>query len=489
MKYRDYITPFIFGFIGIFSFAPFSIKPLIFFSYAYLISQLIYKNKNRFYKLFFWSLAHWGFGMSWLIVSVYYYGETSLVITFIIFILLLLLLMVAFSAPLFFISRALISLLSPNNIINILLISSVLIINEWTMNFLLYGIPWLISGSILLDTFSQNIYPFLGISGGSLLIFIISGLLASAWDHKKRLFYVLATIPFLLSIPYEHKTSNDKDYDLNFSIIQPSTDPFLKYKNGYASKIEDNIYKLLPGASANSKLVILPEAELPYPAQDNRFNNFKMNMPENVIMGVWSYRNENLYNSIINTSNNNTYDKVHLVPFGEFIPFSKQLRGLISFFDMPMSYVQRGKDQYQSFYLSSERNINISTLICFDIAFSETVRKSNISSKFIVNVSNDTWFGNSIGPYHHLDISRVRAIENNRWLIRAANDGFSAIIDNNGTIVDKLNKGEKGVLNGSLKYISERTFYSKHGHSIVILFSFLMLFCSSIINICRKISV
>lgn len=154
-----------------------------------------------------------------------------------------------------------------------------------------------------------------------------------------------------------------------------------------------------------------------------------------------------------------------------------------------MSYVQRGKDQYQSFYLSSERNINISTLICFDIAFSETVRKSNISSKFIVNVSNDTWFGNSIGPYHHLDISRVRAIENNRWLIRAANDGFSAIIDNNGTIVDKLNKGEKGVLNGSLKYISERTFYSKHGHSIVILFSFLMLFCSSIINICRKISV
>ena len=67
--------------------------------------------------------------------------------------------------------------------------------------------------------------------------------------------------------------------------------------------------------------------------------------------------------------------------------------------------------------------LNFAPLICFDIAFSNTVRKSNKSSYFMINISNDTWFGESIGPYHHLDITRVRAIENNKWIIRSTNDG------------------------------------------------------------------
>jgi apolipoprotein N-acyltransferase len=153
---------------------------------------------------------------------------------------------------------------------------------------------------------------------------------------------------------------------------------------------------------------------------------------------------------------------------------------------MPMSYVNKGNNSQMPFKLEKRGETAISPLICFDIAFSETVRKSNISSKFIVNISNDTWFGDSIGPYQHLDIARVRAIENNKWLIRSANDGISAIIDNKGTIVDKLSKGERGVLNGTLQFKDEPSFYSKFGHGIILIFSSLILGICVIINLCKK---
>ena len=120
-------------------------------------------------------------------------------------------------------------------------------------------------------------------------------------------------------------------------------------------------------------------------------------------------------------------------------------------------------------------NIKISTPICFDVAFPNTVRKMNISSLLMVNVSNDTWFGNSIGPYHHLSIARVRAIENNRYTIRSTNDGISAIITNNGTIVSLIEKGKSGILEGNVKFISKRTFYSKIGYLFFISLSFIIV--------------
>ena len=104
----------------------------------------------------------------------------------------------------------------------------------------------------------------------------------------------------------------------------------------------------------------------------------------------------------------------------------------------------------------------------------------------MINISNDTWFGNSIGPHQHLEIARVRSIENNRWMIRATNDGFSAIIDNNGTIVDKLEKGISGVLNSSIRLEKRRTIYSKYGYFLPYLVALLIILISAIINICSR---
>jgi apolipoprotein N-acyltransferase len=178
---------------------------------------------------------------------------------------------------------------------------------------------------------------------------------------------------------------------------------------------------------------------------------------------------------------------MHLVPFGEYIPFISSLRGIISFFDMPMSNVKHGNKNQHNISIFDDKTINFAPLICFDIAFSNTVRKSNKSSYFMINISNDTWFGESIGPYHHLDITRVRAIENNKWIIRSTNDGFSAIITNNGTIVDKIEKGITGVINSGINIEKDRSFYNMYGYFIPYILSILIILISAIMFKCRKI--
>jgi apolipoprotein N-acyltransferase len=232
----------------------------------------------------------------------------------------------------------------------------------------------------------------------------------------------------------------------------------------------------------------LPEAELPYTYESKNFDDFKkkIDFKKTIIGGIWHNSDGNLYNSMVNFAFEGIYNKVHLVPFGEFTPFISSLRNLISFFDMPMSDVTSGNYNQDPILVSSNPVIKAAPLICFDIAFGNTVRKSNISSLFMINISNDTWFGNSIGPHQHLDIARVRSIENNRWMIRATNDGFSAIIDNNGTIVDKLDKGVSGVLNSSIKLEETRTIYSKYGYYLPYLLALSILIFSVIINICSR---
>jgi apolipoprotein N-acyltransferase len=139
-----------------------------------------------------------------------------------------------------------------------------------------------------------------------------------------------------------------------------------------------------------------------------------------------------------------------------------------------MSNVSHGNKNQQTIRILD--GIEVSSPICFDIAFPNTVRKMNKSSLLMINISNDTWFGNSIGPYQHLSIARVRAIENNKWTIRSTNDGVSAIISNKGTIVDYLDKGRSDILEGQVELTYESSFYSLIGYKFIYLLSFMIVF-------------
>ena len=216
--------------------------------------------------------------------------------------------------------------------------------------------------------------------------------------------------------------------------------------------------------------MVWPEAPLPYISESARSKNLIKKIKKPLISGFFSYQDGNLYNSIINSEQEIKYNKRKLVPFGEYIPFESFLRGLISFFDMPMSNMTRG---------DSPKKMNVgygsfSPLVCFDIVFGEMVRKDVKSSNYLINVSNDTWFGNSFGPYQHLEISRIRSIENNIPIVRATNDGISALIDSKGTIVDYMGKGNSGILHVKLVPTDVRTFYNKHGNLLLYICLFIV---------------
>ena len=153
----------------------------------------------------------------------------------------------------------------------------------------------------------------------------------------------------------------------------------------------------------------------------------------------------NFYNSMLIVNNNfeiiQSYNKRKLVPFGEFLPFENILN------NFGFKKITEG---HGSFFKRQKNNnllidkLNILPLICYEIIFTDLIQKSDENTNLIINISEDGWFGKSIGPDQHFAKSIFRAIENNTFLLRSANRGVSAIIDNKGKIIKKLNRNEAG---------------------------------------------
>ena len=203
-----FLIPFIFGILGVFAFAPFSLKFLIIPSYSYLIYLVFFTADNGlFKKLTLWTLGHWGVGVSWIIVSVYYYGETSIATSSIIYILLVIILSLVFTCPLLLIRVFLNSFKINNNFYKSLVVSSLLMLGEFSRYYLLNGVPWLIPGNIYLDTITQNIYPFFGVSFSSLLIYLLCSNIVISYHDKKRYYLIIFFI--LVTIFPNHKEINN----------------------------------------------------------------------------------------------------------------------------------------------------------------------------------------------------------------------------------------------------------------------------------------
>ena len=466
---RKYFEPVLFGSIGVLSFAPFSFKYALVVSYTYLIYKLFKSKDNRnLNNLFLWSFGYWAIGTSWIIVSIYYYGNVSLIGSVSLFLILSIGCIIFFFLPILLLKRVIIN--KSNNLL--LLVPFVLILVELGRYYFLGGFPWLLPGYIFLDTPYENLYGLIGVSGLSLLLYLFVAANVALYSNKIFLlaFNSFLLISFLIPNIFENNIS-DEDV-VNFAIIQPSTDPFNKFDNDYLNDIEDEFISSSSQAAEIADILVWPEAPLPYTSESLRSQNLIKNIEKPLVSGFFSYQEGNLYNSIINSEQEIKYNKRKLVPFGEYIPFESFLRGLIAFFDMPMSNITQGDAPQQM-------NVgygNFSPLVCFDIVFGDMVRKDVKSSNYIINVSNDTWFGNSFGPYQHLEISRIRSIENNIPIIRATNDGISALIDNKGTIVDYMEKGTSGILHAKLVPTDVRTFYNQYGNLLLYLYLLIVSF-------------
>lgn len=142
-----------------------------------------------------------------------------------------------------------------------------------------------------------------------------------------------------------------------------------------------------------------------------------------------------------------TYLKQKLVPFGEYVPLQDMLRGLIAFFDLPMSDFARGDVEQ---LLLQAKGYQIAPFICYEVVYPEFAASLAAKSDILLTVSNDAWFGHSIGPLQHLQMAQMRALEAGRWMIRATNNGVTVLIDPYGRIVEQIPAFTEAVLYGEV---------------------------------------
>ena len=172
------------------------------------------------------------------------------------------------------------------------------------------------------------------------------------------------------------------------------------------------------------------------------------------------------------------YHKRELVPFGEYTPWYDTVIKLSDSLDIPLSNLSHGSDSQKEIFFNDTKLL---PLICFESTFPNLL-KSDIENEIIINISNDGWFGNSLGPYQHLQITQIRALEFNRYILRAANTGLSAVINNYGEIVEYIPINKQGRLSGSAPINLDRSFYSRYGDIFVLMLLFLTLLSKGLIR-------
>ncbi|MDI1471824.1 MAG: apolipoprotein N-acyltransferase [Thermodesulfovibrio sp.] len=495
---KKYFLCFLSSILLILSFAPFD---LFFFAWVSLLPLFLFLYNAPDYKTVFKGGLIFGFfyflgNVYWIYHSLYYYGSVPLFLSYIIVILLSLYL--ALYPALF---SLIYKNLLRNNLPTSLYAPFIWVSLEVLRTYFLTGFPWALLGySQYKFLIIAQIVDITGIYGLSYLIVLFNCFIFDFWIfRKKKTLYpllpyysiisstILVITIFVLCIVYglNRLDSYENNNKFRVAVIQGSIPQNEKWDFNKINEIL-NIYKnLTVKANAyNPKLIVWPETAIPFIFEKNRYlteDLIKFVKEQNVylLFGSIMERQKDKYtNSAILIDPNGTvayyYDKIHLVPFGEYVP----LRKILFFIDK----LTVGIGDYQP---GSSYNVAITpfgkfaTLICYEIIFPGQVRKFyNKGGNFIVNITNDGWFGNTAGPYQHFSIAVFRAIENRKPLIRSANSGISGFIDSSGRIINKTNLFERKYFVSDIQINNKISFYTKYGDIfayICIVFSLIFL--------------
>jgi len=234
-------------------------------------------------------------------------------------------------------------------------------------------------------------------------------------------------------------------------------------------------YQRLTAPYWQRDLVIWPEAAVTVFVQQARpfldaMNALARRSGAALILGIPSYQEKPdgqvafRNSAIVLGRGDGIYSKRRLVPFGEYVPLERWLRGVIRFFDLPMSHAEPGARNQPLLRAGPWR---VAMAICYEIAYPDLVRRDAAEADVIVTISNDSWFGRSIGPHQHLQMAAMRALENGRYVLRATNSGITAIIAPDGRVARELPEFEAAVLDGEFMGMTGTTPYGRIGNALL----------------------
>lgn len=456
-----------------FSFAPFYLAPLALLSLGLgfvLLSQTKDWREAAFYGWLF-GIGKYAVGASWIYVSIHEQGGASEALASV-----LVGVFVAGMAAFSGVFGGLFGLLrSDHRLAEAVAFVCAWIGMEWLLTWFLTGFPWLFAGYGVMETWLAGLAPIGGVllmsaavaasavaavyvvtlrgRPGAVALVFLGVLWGGAFGAQQIAWVSLA----------EPKTA---------ALVQGNVEQITKWAPSNRLPILKR-YAALTEPYWGADIIVWPEAALTlFAAQAqpwlNQWQRRGKRTGSSLLLGLPDVqqlsadeatpRFENTAQVVGDGSGR--YVKRRLVPFGEYVPLEGLLRGVIGFFDLPMSTSEAGSEHQIAMMAGG---VKIGTAICYEVAYPELVRRDAQQAAVLVTISNDAWFGGSIGPHQHLQIARMRALENARYLLRATNNGLTVVVDERGVVQASLPQFEQAVLAGRWRPASGHTPFTRWG--------------------------
>ena len=502
-----FLAPFLLGAITTLSFPPYNFTFINFFSFSILLFLILIVNKKtqskyrkkKSNRYFFYLGCAFGFGFFllgnyWISISLTHDEIFKGVIPF------ALILIPLFLSLFFGLAILVVGSFSDKSICFILFFSLIFSIFEFLRGNLLTGFPWnLISYTWSWSIESVQILSLMGaytLSLISLTFFCIPFLFFQNKIIKKNVvFFLIFLIIFIGNYLYGSYKINNNSYDFDESINVKIVAPNFSLKDYNTQSEIDQLKRLIKisNPEKNKKtLFIWPEGIFYESNLQNIVlykNLFVNKFSENhlIALGINNFtdsddlKNKKYFNSLVILNHKleilSVYNKVNLVPFGEFLPFEK----ILSKFGLKK--ITRGYNSFSAGDIRTIINLGnkfdgklILPLICYEIIYPGKIKTKNQNPDLTINISEDAWFGQSIGPYQHFSKAIYRSIEEGIFIARSANKGISAFIDPNGKVIKSLNTGESGNIELNFPYFNQTTLFSNYGNKIFFLIIMLYIF-------------
>ena len=482
MKKRDLLLCLFSAVLLIFSFPKFDLEFLAWLALVPFFYAIEGKGLFESFRLGFITGAFSFLGIVyWIVVAVHTYGNVPLVLS--IFILLLLVAYLSLFTGVFACLTRFIQVHS--GLESVLFTPFVWVALEYLRSFLLTGFPWAELGHYqYLNLPFIQMADMTGVYGPSFVIVLVNATLFSVFRQgSKRVFplreIAITAVLLLAALIYGYVKMGEIDREisrqpsLRIGLVQGNIDQSIKWDESFQRETL-NIYDRLSLKVEAGKpdLIIWPETATPFFFQDAKeFQPFILNVPEKtnafLLFGSPSYRVErgkaSHYNSAYLFSPSRElvgkYDKIHLVPFGEYVPLSNLLFFIGSLGEGIGDF--RSGRGITNFSLPRAR---FGVVICFEIIFPDLCRRFvREGADFLVTITNDAWFGRTSAPYQHFAIAVLRAVENHVFVARAANTGISGFIDPKGSIMKKGGIFTEEAINGTIRLMKSKTFYTLYG--------------------------
>jgi len=357
------------------------------------------------------------------------------------------------------------------------------VVVEWFRGWFLSGFPWLALGYSQLETPLRGYAPVSGVYGTSLAVALLAGAVVTlVLGRRSARFTALGAVLLVVitgALLARVEWTAPRGTQVSVALVQGAVPQSMKWEAGQRDRTLE-LYAGLTAPHLGTDIVVWPEAALPALERDIRpfldsLHAAARERGTDVILG--QLRRDPVsgayYNALLVLgASEQWYDKRRLVPFGEFFPVPSQVREWLRLMNLPYSDFAAGADDQPPLAAGGE---TLAPTICYEDAYASEQLYLVRRSTLLVNVTNDAWFGDSTAPHQHLDISRMRALETGRPMLRAANDGVTALIAHDGNLLGTLPQFQAGVLTGTVQPRIGDTPYARFGNWPVLLVVFASL--------------